>query len=142
MDMLKVLAAQNRCLIRFLNESEDFLEQANAGNLSGLVEFQNQRETIIQGFKLFDKEISQFASDIKEDEKTIELVDGIRAALAEKEKTIQAILATDEKIIEHIENEKLKLQRESSESEKQNQLFKKYRSKWMNEAGEKLDGKV
>jgi len=142
MNVLKLLQSKNRCLEKFLKYSEEFLSQAEMGDLSSINEFQNRREGALKAVLLFDRKITEIIEELSSDEKTNTLIESVKQALAAKDELIQSILITDQKIIAKIEEEKERLLKELSTSDKSMQMVKKFKSKWISESGEKLDGKL
>ncbi len=142
MDVLKLLQSKNRCLQKFLKCSEDFLAFSESGDLTYIHKFQKQRNSIVKALLLYDIKISEIVKTLSENQKTTSLIDSIKKILIDKEDLVQTILITDQRIIVQIEKEKSRLLKELSTSDKSSQQVKKFRSKWISESGEKLDGKL
>jgi hypothetical protein len=142
MDVLKLLHSQNRCLLKLLDKSRKFLADTESGDLSSLQFFQNYRDTVIKALILYDNKVSETISKLSTSEKSETLIESVRKTQVLKEELLQAILCIDQKIITRIEDERNRLLQELSISNKNNQLVRKFKSTWIPEAGEKLDGKI
>ena len=55
---------------------------------------------------------------------------------------IGRIAATDQKIVDAIQEEKLRITKEMANSQKQTSTVKKFKSSWVGESGEDLDRKL
>src|SRR5688572_23953438 len=142
MDVLKLLRSKNRCLEKFLRYSQEFLTYAEGGDLSTLQYFQSRRDATLKALQLYDRKISEMVAQLSPSERTTSLIESVRQTLELKGKLIQSILATDQKIISKIEDEKKRILQELSSSDRNKQLVRKFKSGWIAEAGEKLDGKI
>jgi hypothetical protein len=142
MEVLKLLKTQNRCLEKFRSHSEDFLRKANQGDFSDLTPFQKHRETILKALSLYDRKLSELISQLLPSERTPDLIATVQKILELKHNLIHSILVIDQQIINQIEQEKKRLITELSTSDKNNQLVRKFKSKWISEPGETLDGKI
>ena len=142
MDVLKLLQSKNRCLLNFLNQSKKFLAAAETGSLSGLQDFQNYRDATLKTLDLYDRKITDSISMLSISEKTAPFIRSVKDTQELKEELIRSILKTDQEIIEKIKEEKSRLLMELSASNKNNQMVKKFKSTWISESGEKLDGKL
>jgi len=141
-DVIKLIESQNRCLKRFVTDSQQFIASANRGDLSELYQLQEKRDSIIKALQLYDRKISREVLNLNSKAKTPEFIQTVKELCQQKENLIQSILALDSKIISLIEEEKLRLMKEVSEFEKRTNLTKKFKSTWVSESGEKLDGKL
>jgi hypothetical protein len=139
MDVLGLLQSKNRCLQRFLTLSEDFFSTIQNGDLSTLEMFQTRRESTIKALDLYDRKITEVISQLLPTERTQALIDGVTRVLEEKDRLIHRILAADEKIILKIEDEKNRVQRELSSSQKSRDMLKRFKSSWVPESGEEID---
>jgi hypothetical protein len=142
MEVLKLLDSKNRCLNKFLKYSETFLMEAQAGNLTEIDRFQNQREAIIKALQLYDRKISEETLKLSSLERTPALIASAQQAFLLREKIIEAILKIDQNIMAEIEKEKNRLIQELSDSDKNHHLVMKFKSKWVSEPGETLDGQI
>lgn len=142
MEVIKLLESQNRCLNQFLKASETFLLEAQSGNLAGLELFQVQRDGILKALQLYDRKITEEASQLGSHQLTSPLKTSIQQALNHKKQIVEFIFKVDQAIIEEIEKEKKQLVQELSNSDKNHQLVMKFKSKWVTESGETLDGKI
>ena len=145
MVVLKLLQSQNRCLERLLECTESFLEHSfklNSRDFSGLTSFQDQREVFLKAIHLYDRKISEVVSLLSESDKSDINIEKIRELIEVKEVLTKKLFDIDQKIITEIENEKCRLAQELSESDKNSQLVKKFKSKWVSESGETLDGTI
>jgi hypothetical protein len=142
MKLIQLLESKNRCLNKFLEYSKDFFVYAENDDLSNIQKFQDKREKVIKSFSLYDKKIVDVISQLKPEEKTPFLIEQVKALIQIKEEIIQSILTIDQKIIAKIEEEKIRLLQELSSSDKKDQLMKKFKSHWVPESGDKLDGQI
>ena len=142
MDLLKLLQGKNSYLKKFLNCTEEFLPHAESGDFSTLNLFQKRRESALKALQFFDQKISIVLSAIPKSEKTPSLVSAVEKLLETKTQLIHAILSADQKVMATIENEKNRLLKEVTASDKNQQLVKKFKSSWVSESGEQLDGKL
>lgn len=142
MKLIKLIESQNRCLLRFLDESVQFLTSAEAGNLSNLDILHNSRETSLKAFKLFENKINEEIPKLKQTDKSETLLSTLRKYQQTREEIISSILKIDNKIINCIESEKLRLQKELQLSNRNTEVVRKFKSNWVIEPGENLDGKL
>ena len=140
MEILKLLESKNRCLEKFLNDSENFLASTEKGDVSVLQELHNRRETIIKAIQLYDRKITELIQEMPPGEKTTLLIDSVRKVSLAHDHIIQAIIVADQKIALKIEEEKKRLLEELSASDRKKQLTSKFKSKWITESGDQLDG--
>ena len=141
-NLIVTLEKRNKCLDLFLEESENFLESTKMGDFSNINQFQEKRESALKGYHLADNALSQAISSLSQSEKTPELINSVKKFQDIKNSMIYAIFLIDKEIIENIEKEKTKLLQEINFSEKNKKIFGKFKSKWVSESGEKLDGKI
>jgi hypothetical protein len=142
MEVLNLLQSKNRCLGKFLSCSETFLAQVRTGDLSQLEPFQNQRDSILKALDLYDRKISELIEKLSPQEKTPQFISSVKQIIARDSSLFQSILQIDEQIVTEIEKEKARLTQELSASDKNNQMVKKFKSTWVAESGEMLDGKI
>ncbi len=142
MNVLKLLHSKNRCLEKFLGCSQEFIFLAEQGDFSHLDKFHNRREVLMKAFVLYDQKISKTIQTLLPIEKTTELIQSARQAEEIKCNLIQAISKVDQKIMLAIQKEQRRLQKELLASEKESQIVKKFKSSWVSESGETLDGKL
>lgn len=140
MDVLSLLQSKNRCLKRFLDLSMEFIEQAEKiGVMPDLQSFHLRRDATLRAIDLYDRKISQVVIALPQVDRTPELVKNVELALDSKNRLVHLILTADEKIMSKIEEEKARIQRDVSSSQKAKDAMKKFKSTWVNEAGEELD---
>ncbi len=138
--LLKVINGKNRALKRFLDVSTAFLGASERGDLSGLQKLQCRRDAIIRALELFDRRISAGVATLVPTERTESFARDVREALTRKDALIHDILAVDLKIISLIDSEKNEILRQIAMSRKQRDTFSKFKSAWMPEPGDGLDG--
>lgn len=139
MDVIRLLNSKNRCLERFLTVSDEFLTLVEAGDFSKVEQFHKQRDRILRGFDLYDRKLSECIEKLPKLERTSELSRKAEQALAIKDALVRKIAAIDAQIIEKIEQEKTRLTKEMSASQRTNAAMKKFKSNWVQESGEELD---
>lgn len=140
--LLKVINGKNRALKRFLDISTAFLGSAERGDLSGLQGFQNRRDAVIRALDLYDRRISRGVSSLVPEDRTERLVREVREALERKDALVHEILAVDLRIISLIDREKNEILRQIATNRKQRDTLSKFKSAWMPEPGEELDGSL
>jgi hypothetical protein len=142
MKVLKLLESKNRCLNRFLRISEKFLSEARAGDLSHLNDFETKRDSVLKAIALYDRKISEEVTKLSPLEKTAPFIESVKKSIQTKDSIIATIFSIDNYIINEIEREKTRLVQELSETDKNHHLVMKFKSKWISESGETLDGKL
>ncbi|MGE0616126.1 MAG: hypothetical protein AB7P04_10840 [Bacteriovoracia bacterium] len=141
-EVTTILRTKNRCLMRFLDWSIDFLKQADAGDLSGLEAFHEKREAILKALDLYDRKIGEIAVGLTPEDKDPIVIENVKMLLAQKEILVLQILETDAKIIERIEAEQAKIRTEITANQKAKESIAKFKSSWIQEGGEELDEKL
>ena len=142
MELLKLLKAKNAYLKKFLICTEDLVPLVESGDFSTLTAFQKRRDSILKGIQFFDQKISNALLNISETKTTPSLINAVVELVETKTHLIQTIILADQRIMAAIEAEKNRLQKEAIASDRSQQLVKKFRSSWISESGEQLDGKV
>lgn len=115
---------------------------AKTSGLPEIQEFLEYRESILKVIGLYDKQIAATIALLTPQEKTLTFLQSVKTEQNLHESLIQAILELDKKITTRIEEERNRLLQEISNSEKNAKIAKKFRSKWIPEPGENLDGKL
>jgi len=138
----ELLRGKNSCLRKFRALSRDFAGRATQGDLTGLTEFESRRESILKAIALFDRKIDFVVPEIRETEKTSELVLRVEASLSEKEGLVKDILEADLAIISRIETEKNRILKDLTANRKGAETLSKFKSTWIAESGEELDQKL
>jgi hypothetical protein len=142
MEVVKILESKNRCLKKFLTYSQEFLRSAESGDFSTIQKLQDHRESVIKALQLFDRKITSTIQALRPEERTPELMRSVKAIITIEGELLQSIIETDQQIVSQIEEEKARLLKELSSSDKTAQMVKKFKSTWVSEPGEKLDGKL
>lgn len=142
MEVLPLLRSKNRCLERFLKLSEDFVSQIEQFGFTGLDEFHQKRDKIIQALEMYDRKISQVVQMLRDDKKTEQLKKTIERNLARKDELIRQIVKVDQTIIVRVEAERTRVQEEILESRKSSEQLSKFKSSWIPQSGEGLDKKL
>jgi hypothetical protein len=152
-DLLSLLKSKNRCLGKFLSISEDFLARVQASTRPGkdqeaqewLAElglFESRRDSALRALELYDRKISELASEVTDRERTPGLIERVKSAMNERETIVQAILKVDLELISRIEKERSRLMRDMSSARKAKDTLSKFKSGWIAESGEGLDEKL
>ena len=143
MDVLALLRSKNRCLEKFRDLSRDFLvDCARKEDFTLIQQFQNRRDSTLKAMELYDRKITEAVKFILDHERTPELVEAVKSALARKDHFVQEILGLDLEIISRIEEAKNGLLREFASSRKSKESLSKFKSKWMTPSGEEIDRKL
>lgn len=148
-EVLKLLESENRCLKKFLIVSENYLKitqaRLNANeefNFNDLEEFQKKREKSFKSITLHQKKISELVQRLSATDKTPELIEMIKKIIKDRQYLVQILLNNDNSIIESFDEAKNQLNRKLAESERSSQLVQKFKSQWVMESGEQLDGQL
>ncbi len=142
MDLLKILQSQNRCLNQVIKRSTEFLNLSKQGDLSQLKKFEEYRKFSFKTIKMYDQKIKFFqkiSENSKNDETTLFSIKKIKTA---RQNLIYSILKIDREIIKILQKEKESILEEISYEQKTNHFMRKFKSKWISEAGKKLDEKL
>ena len=142
MDVMPLLHSKNRCLKRYLGLSQSFLKTAESGDLSGLTEFQEQREIILKAIGLYDRKISEAVTLLPVEDRTGTMVAAVRKSMDEREQIVHAIVAIDDEIIILVDREKSKIARELTAHQRSREMVGKFKSAWIRESGEEIDEKL
>lgn len=138
-ELLSLLRSKNRCLVRFLEMTEEFWKSAESGDLDGLAVFESRRDATLKAIELFDRKIDECSALLRPEDQAPGLADEAKALLAERERLVHRILALDLKIIERIEKERSRMLQEISSARKSRDSLSKFKSSLIAEAGEELD---
>ncbi|OFZ21464.1 MAG: hypothetical protein A2X94_08120 [Bdellovibrionales bacterium GWB1_55_8] len=139
MEVLKLIRSQIRCLERFKEASSCFLAAADAGDFGGLDQFERNRASLLKGFDLFDRKITESVAQMGPGDRTPALLAEAEELLFTKSSLIQEIMGIDDRIIERISTEQLRISTEISRTQRSNSLMKRFKSGWVPESGEQLD---
>lgn len=142
MEVLKVLKSKNLCLNNLLTECTKFLNSAQNGDLSCLDDFQKKRASTIKALDLYDRKINELIEKLPAADRTPELQQAIKQTQSLKDQLTHSIITLDEEIISLIKEERNRLLKELTSVDRSSQMVKKFKSKWIPESGEKLDGKI
>jgi hypothetical protein len=139
-EVLGLLRSKNRCLAKFLEASKAFL-QANdtLGTLPSLDDFELKREAILKAIFLYERKINEAAAALTSDTKTPEFIAMVEEALNAKDKILAEISITDNRVLNLVEQEKMRVAKELTSSQKSRELMGKFKSSWVNESGEEID---
>jgi hypothetical protein len=140
MDVLSLLRSKNRCLLRFLEASKSFLAEAETqSDLPSLPDFEQQRESILKAIALYDRKITDAIPHISAADRTRELSKAVEDSLQIKDDLIAEIMRVDQRVLKRVEDEKIRVARELSSTQKNKNLVQKFKSTWVAEAGEEID---
>jgi hypothetical protein len=156
MDVIGLLQSKRRCLRRFLEISQGFLaeldgaEDSGAGAattslspaLDGLGEFESRREAAIKTLGMIDKRITEVVRAMPTESRTAELSRAVQDGLDEEARLVQSILATDNRIMTHIERAKRRLTQDMAQTRRSHALTGRFKSTWVPEPGEGLDQEI
>ena len=140
MDVLSLLRSKNRCLLRFLEASKNFIAEAQSlGALPSLPEFEAERDSILKAIALYDRKITDAIPHISAENRTPELSKAVSASLEIKDDLIAEIMVIDQQVLKLVEEEKNRVARELASTNKNRNLVQKFKSTWVAEAGEEID---
>ncbi len=142
MDVTSALQSQNRCLQKLLADSSDFLNLSEQNLFNSLQGFQTKRDVLIKTIHIYDQKITHMISELSTEEKDKLRTPYTRDLISSKERLIQNILKTDEKIMSKLELEKARIKQALTESSRNHEIFRKFKSNWIAESGERLDGSL
>jgi len=138
-DVVGLLRSKNKCLQRFLDVSVTFLAQASEGDFSQLQIFQDSRDASLKAIDLYDRKVTEAIQLLPAIENTADLSFQVEECLQNKHRLVALILSTDEKIMALIDQEKTKIQRELTQSQKSKEAVGKFKSAWVANSGDSLD---
>lgn len=145
-NQIKLLKSKNRCLRELNLISSDFLSRISS---SGTTEAEAEHflpsvELFMQNRKALFKMLFFFDRQLKTNPRTEAETPSSEILEAEKDSKalIQAALITDQKIYELVESRKLELLSALTRAGKSDQVIRKFKSKWVNDSGGRLDGTV
>ena len=142
MDVLGLLQTKNRCLSRFITLTEKFLETSENGDLSSLAEFEENREAVVKTVQLFDRKITEAVNLLRPQDRTPELISSVRRSIAQTDALLATVISTDSRVLTRITEEKNRILRDLSSSEKNKSMVNKFRSGWVPESGAEIDKKL
>jgi len=138
-DVVGLIKSKNKCLRRFLEISLAFQESAQKADFSGLDSFQVGRESCLKTIDLYDRKITQTVATLSDLDRTTDLSIQVELYLREKNELVALILDTDEVLMELIEGEKNRIQREVLQNQKSKEAIGKFKSTWVTPSGDGLD---
>ncbi len=141
MEILNLLKTKNRCFQKLLDLSEEFLAKLNSGDLAilGIYEEDWVRTFKILGF--CDKQLEKYIKTYPKIDNS-NLIDELTSVEALNQAAVPLIIRNNQKIISRIEMELDTIKKDLLASDKNQQLFRKFKSSWISESGEKLDGTI
>lgn len=142
MEVLKLLQSQNRSLRKLLTYSQEFLASSWDGSLATLQLYEAKRAVILRAMTLYDHKIEELVSALTPEQKTPALIQEIRSCWVEKDQLCKNILELDRAVMKMIRNEQQRLTKLVADNEKSKNLMNRFKSTWVPESGESLDGKV
>jgi hypothetical protein len=138
--VLGLLRSKNRCLVKFLEASKAFLlSNDTLGVLPSLDEFELKREAILKAVFLYERKINEAAETLPSGAKTPEFIAAVEATLAAKDKILAEISVTDNRVLNLVEQEKMRIAKELTSSQKSRELVQKFKSSWVAESGDEID---
>jgi hypothetical protein len=139
-EVLGLLRSKNRCLVKFLETSKAFLlSHDTLGTLPSLDEFELKREAILKAVFLYERKINEAAETLHSSAKTPEFIAAVEATLAAKDKILAEISVTDNRVLNLVEQEKMRIAKELTSSQKSRELVQKFKSSWVTESGDEID---
>lgn len=142
-EIISLLRSKNRCLQQFLDLSASFWEEVDSGCFENVTSFETRRESMLKAIDLFDRKISEQVTLLPVDDRQApELVETVKRALHDKEILIHRILSLDLRILKKIDEERERLMRELTSTNKQKDTLSKFKSSWVSASGEELDQKL
>jgi hypothetical protein len=133
-EVLGLLRSKNRCLVKFLETSKAFLlSHDTLGTLPSLDEFELKREAILKAVFLYERKINEAAETLHSSAKTPEFIAAV------EDKILAEISVTDNRVLNLVEQEKMRIAKELTSSQKSRELVQKFKSSWVTESGDEID---
>ena len=140
MNAIKLSLNRITCLQKVLDCTEIFLASAKRGDFTALPPFIKRRNTLFKAFRFYDDQLKKIIKTLPQDSKISFLVDSLKRDLKIQERLTYSIQGVDSELTKLIEGEKERLQHELVLSEKHQKIFSRFKSHWLPEQGEQLDG--
>jgi hypothetical protein len=138
--IIKIMTSMNRCLERMLSLSLELIQKSEAqGCLPDLADFESQRDVILRAIDLYDRKITDVASNLPQSERTPELIQSITLAMNHKIEIVEKIVRADAEIAGKIELAQMNVLKELAQTRKSKEMLGKFKSTWINENGEEVD---
>lgn len=97
---------------------------------------------MIKTLGLIDRRITEAVRAVPSAARTSTLSQAVQNNLDEEAFLVQSILLADNRIVECIEREKERLQKDMAANRKSHEIAGRFKSTWVPEAGEELDQKA
>lgn len=140
MEVLKLLQSQNRTFEKLVNCSRQFLASDWKGDLDALHTYESQRALIVRTLSLFEGRINTVVQNIPSSDRTQILITSVQKCMNEKNTLYQEFLTLDLKIEALIRKEQERISKLVYHTEKSQDLLNRFKSKWVPDSGESLDG--
>ena len=140
MEVLKLLQSQNRTFKKLVDCSRAFLASDWKGDLKALHEYESQRALIVRTLSLFEGRINSVVQSIPSSERTQVLISAVQNCMNEKNALYQEFINLDLKVEGLIRNEQERISKLVHHTEKNQDLLNRFKSTWVPESGESLDG--
>ena len=140
--MITIVRTKITLLQAFHQYSVDFLQEITNGDLSGLDQFEARRNQCLEVILSGDKKIAEIAKGIAEKEKTTALLHVLGELSRRSDHIFSEIIQIDAKIIEKLSQEKDQLKGRLTDFNRNEKLVRKFKSSWIPNSGDKLDGSL
>jgi hypothetical protein len=139
-DVLRLIEKKNRCLGSLLDCSQKFLSEAQHDGSSAVYQYEKARAKWFNLSTVYDRLINQRAKSPIQGLTDPKFSQQLKTALEHQKTILTALLEMSQKIIELLETQKSEISLELNKSDQHRSLLIKFRSTWVAEAGQGLDG--
>jgi hypothetical protein len=138
LESIELLKAQNRCLEKFMKFSskEDLPEEDLMKKMI------QRRSEALRAYELFGQKLLKTLQEIEPTQKTPQFIQTMKSHFALQMDLVQTLLRINEEMMEKIQFEISRLSQEILISEKAQQRVQKFKSQWIIQSGEQLDGLI
>ena len=140
MNAESLIKDMNECLKRIILRSEVFLKETQERDYSGVSTFDESRAFEISQFQNLDQQLIKMSRDLPAQSENPIQIESLRSLIFENESLLQTLAFIDQKIHIHLELEKAAIQSELNRYERETEKLNKFKSTWVPESGERLDG--
>lgn len=144
MELQALLRSKNKCLERFLDITEKFLTKPTPldDRLDELDLLQSQRDGILKAYQLFDNKVTECVQEKTNADFSPSEIESFKDHFKERSALITRIQEMDRTLIERLEQCMNDLGKDVQASRKGQSALSRFKSSWVQEAGEGIDQKL
>ena len=142
MESIRLIQFMNDCVRRLILISEEFLRESSQRNFSGVSVFEELRAQEIALFQDIDEKIKTLCLEFSSASLDVQTSQSLRGLILENKSLLETLTLLDQKIQINLELEKASIQAELHRYEKETHRLTKFKSTWVPESGERLDGTI